>query len=285
MVMYILKNMGILLNAAAAISSRLGRGSTLIKTARPLYNRVLDFLYAETGTSATVGGETFSVCRQARNYVSLETDVYQYLKENIRPGSTVLDVGSFIGLYAILAARWTGKKGRVLTFEPTPTTLPVLHQHLAMNHVLGIVTPLACAIGRTHGVVEFFQHDEPYRNSVGTSDPDVVGNVSSVQVPMLSIDEACTLFAVKPDVMRIDVQGLEAEVLRGAKQTIQQCPHLKIIVEVHPQLWHLHDLDEAKFRALLKDLDLNASSPEGGPAVYAPDVHVVLQRTPEHVGT
>lgn len=264
-------------NFAAAISSRLGRDSRIIRVARPLYNQILDFFYAETGIPVTAAGENFLVCRQARNFVSLEQDVYTYLKANVCPGDTVIDVGSFIGLYAILSARLTKKSGRVFAFEPTPTILPLLHRHLAMNRVQGIVTPLSCAIGSTHGAVEFFQHDEPYRNSVGTSDPDVLTGTDTVQVPMLSIDDICTLFDVKPDVMRIDVQGLEAEILQGARKTIKQFPKLKIIIEVHPQLWSLHALDEAIFCNLLNDLGLVAYAPDGGPAIYAPDVHVVLR--------
>lgn len=262
--------------AAAAVSSHLGRNAPLVKRWRPTYDQALDFLYARSGMEVHVGEETLRVCPRVRNFAQIESDVYAYLHAHIRPGDTVFDVGSFLGIYAMVSARRTGPRGLVVSFEPTTTSLPFLHRHLVMNGMQTRVRVLACAVGRRSGTVEFFEHGDAYLNSVGVQDPSAaVGD--TVQVPMLSIDEACALFGWKPDVIRVDVQGLEAEVLQGAKLTIAKHPELKIIIEIHPQLWALHALDEAKFKAQLHDLGLDACAPDGGPPAYFPDAHLVLR--------
>jgi FkbM family methyltransferase len=243
-----------------------------------MYDRALDFLYAESGLAVAAGPETFLVCPRARNFVSLEADVYTYLKANVRPGNTVLDIGAFLGLYAIVSARFAGAAGRVIACEPTPSSLPLLYRHLAMNRVQQTVTTLPCAVGKLHGGVELFQHREAYRNAVGVKDPIAGDAAVAVRVPMLSIDEICALFELRPDVIRMDVQGLESEVLEGAAQTIGSCPMLKIIVEIHPQLWPSHGLTVQKFRRQVTQLGLTDTAPDGTVAAYSPDAHVVLQR-------
>lgn len=223
-----------------------------------------------------VGDETFKISPRVRNFAQVEREVYDFLRANIRHGATVLDVGSYLGIYAMISARLIGPRGLVVAFEPTATSLPFLHRHLAMNGVQDRVRVLACAVGRRAGMVDFFEHPDAYLNSVGVKDP-TASSAAAVRIPMLSIDEACELFQLSPDLIRVDVQGLEVDVLQGAAQTIKDHPHLKIIVEVHPHLWPLHDLDEAKFQAQLNDLGLTASVPAGGPPVWSPDAHLVLE--------
>jgi FkbM family methyltransferase len=265
-----------LTSSMAAVGSFLGRNTPLISALRPTYDRVLDFLYAESGMEVHVHEETLKICPRVRNFVQVESDVYAYLHAHIRPGDTVLDVGAYLGVYAMLSARKAGPQGQVIAFEPTSTSLPFLHRHLVMNGLQNRVHVLACAIGCSSAVVEFYEHSDAYLNSVGTKDPAATAS-TMIRVPMLSIDEVCTMFNLQPDLIRIDVQGFEAEVLRGAAQTIKNRPQLKIIVEVHPQLWALHNLDETKFKAQLRDLGLSTQAPNGGPATYLPDAHLVLQ--------
>jgi FkbM family methyltransferase len=268
-------------SAASVVSSRLGRDSLLVSTLRPAYIRALDFLYAESGMKVRVGDEILNICPRACNFAQVESDVYAYLRANIRPGDTVLDVGAYLGVYAMLSARQAGPQGRVIAFEPTTTSLPFLHRHLVMNGLQNRVRVLACAVGRRSGVVEFYEHTDAYRNSVGVQDPHAPSG-AVIRVPMLSIDEACAMFDLQPDLIRIDVQGLEAEVLQGAAQTIRQRPQLKIIIEVHPQLWPLHGLNEKSFKDQLSELGLLANTPNGNPAAFLPDAHLVLQTKKQH---
>ncbi len=69
---------------------------------------------------------------------------YEYQKqkifsEEIRPGDVVYDLGANVGFYSLLASFLVGPKGRVYSFEPLPSNLEFLRNHLALNKVSNCV--------------------------------------------------------------------------------------------------------------------------------------------------
>jgi hypothetical protein len=76
----------------------------------------------------------------------------------------------------------------------------------------------------------------------------------------------------------MDVQGFEHAVLSGARRVIRQGRgRLRIVLEVHPQLWPLQGVDEHGFDALLEELGLRAVPLVKSARRYEPDGHVVLE--------
>src|SRR5262249_7877782 len=158
----------------------------------------------------------------------------------------------------------------------TPSVAAVLRRHLALNRVSDRVHVLPVAVGSRTGQVELHDHSEPYRNSVGAADP-MGHQTGTLPVPMTTIDVACRERGISPTLIRMDVQGLEYEVLQGARDLIRDGRgKLRLVLEVHPQLWHLHGLDREKFTALLIELGLRARPLIEGQPLYCPDAHVIL---------
>ena len=86
--------------------------------ARSTYGYALKKLYARSGLPWMVHDEQVRIDPAARHLVPHEPEpaLFQFLAGTIRPGDVVLDVGAFVGIYAVLAARWSGPAGRVIAF-------------------------------------------------------------------------------------------------------------------------------------------------------------------------
>ena len=76
---------------------------------------------------------------------------------------------------------------------------------------------------------------------------------------MSTVDAVCESRGFEPTLIRMDVQGLELAVLKGARRTIASGrERLRIVLEVHPQLWPLQGTDALAFDATLRQLGLRA---------------------------
>jgi len=141
------------------------------------------------------------------------------LRTLIEPGMTIADIGANVGFYAVQMGQWVGAGGRVLAFEPDPFTFDLLRQRtsaatpanievrqFALGDARGTATLYCSAYNRADNRVGQ-RHDEP--------------NVEAIEIQVRTLDEVLAERGqTTVDAMKIDVQGLEANVLRGAKETI-----------------------------------------------------------------
>ena len=271
--------MALLTTAAALVSERIGRNHPLIRRLRPSYEWLLDASSGRRGVAWSVNGEAFRIDPRVRRLVArtTEPELWEYLKAQVGQHEQILDVGSFLGTYAVMMARWGGPATRVLAFEPTPSTVPTLQRHIALNGMSERVEVVNCALGSESGFVELHEHSDPYRNAIGVSDPNGVASGTS-RVKLSTLDIECQARALSPTLLRMDVQGFEYAVLQGSRDIIRRGKgRLRIVLEVHPQLWPLHDIDERRFDALLEELGLCAVPLLPNGPRYEPDGHVVLE--------
>jgi FkbM family methyltransferase len=142
------------------------------------------------------------------------------LKELVKPSSVVLDIGANIGVHTLLLARLVGPSGRVLSFEPTEFAIQKLRRNLDLNRDLAKrVTPFHFFLASSDGA------DVPA--SIYSSWPLVEGedlHAKHLGQPMptnaaraRSIDGVLAeLGGPSVQLVKIDVDGFESEVLRGA---------------------------------------------------------------------
>jgi len=144
------------------------------------------------------------------------------------PGMAVADVGANFGLYALLAARAVGARGRVHAVEPAAATVRVLEDNVARNR-LGAVTVHRCAAGAVRERRALVTHWHSTLNTLYAS--PLAPEAGREEVDVRPLDE---LVPAPLDVLKIDVEGAELDVLEGARGLIAASPRLVALVEWNP---------------------------------------------------
>jgi FkbM family methyltransferase len=148
-----------------------------------------------------------------------------------REGDCVWDVGANIGYYSRLFAERVGQRGQVLAFEPDPRVLARLEQSV---RILGNVTIVPVALADRDGVMRFRQGLDAVGATGQLIDGDRASAEAWIQVSALRGDSAVARgMAAPPNVVKIDVEGFEAEVLRGLGALLERPSLRAVCVEVH----------------------------------------------------
>jgi FkbM family methyltransferase len=140
---------------------------------------------------------------------------------------TVVDVGANIGVYTRFLARLVGPDGHVYAFEPAPANYARLQ---ASTNRLGNVTALPVALGEGNGTVALFLSQDL---NVDHRTYDSRDGRVRLDVPLVQLDDYFPAGA-KIDFMKIDVQGHEYSVLRGAVRVLKENPSITIMMEFWP---------------------------------------------------
>jgi FkbM family methyltransferase len=159
-----------------------------------------------------------------------EFDTVEWFRSVVRPGMTALDVGANVGQMTLELAALVGPSGRVLAIEPGRGNLELLQLHLIENGMRDRVEVVEAACADVHGgEIEFFVAGE-HAASVGSghsiAGTDAIrrgaphSRVHRVCCARVSIDGLCSERDLRPDVIKIDVEGGELHVLRGAQRTL-----------------------------------------------------------------
>jgi FkbM family methyltransferase len=253
------------------------------------YGRILRALYSRRGLPWKVHDEVIRIDPDARHLVPHEPEpaLFDFLKRTLRPGDVVLDVGAFVGIYAVLAARWSGLDGRVIAFEPTPSSAALARKHLAFNGLgserVQLVEAAVSDRATRATLHQYDAHAMPYVNSLAQA-VDTDARAVTCDVSVVTIDEVCRELSVVPTLIRMDVQGAEIHALRGARETIRAAPHLSLVVEMHPQCWPAFGITEKDARETLRDLGLTARPLVEGEELFGRDTHAVLESGTPRIG-
>jgi FkbM family methyltransferase len=157
----------------------------------------------------------------------------------LKPGDTVLDIGGNTGGLAIAFSRIVGPQGNVFTFECNPRMIAWMNQDFEANGVGNIEIVNRAAYDRSNVQLKFFLDESFYASasSIYGSGPN------SIEVESLSLDDFLNQRRVSPRLIKIDVEGGEADVLEGGR-TFIETKHPVLILEFSPgasnfipQLW------------------------------------------------
>lgn len=143
----------------------------------------------------------------------------EFLKDRVvEPGDVILEAGTHHGELMLFLSRWIGMDGHLTTFEPVPLNTDVIARNIELNKIEN-VTLVRAAVGLKTG--RTWITDE--------SNAQVSGPGQGIEVDVVALDDYAHL---NPTLLKIDVEGFEAEVLKGAQNVLAKCP--KIHLELHP---------------------------------------------------
>ena len=145
----------------------------------------------------------------------------------LQVGDVVLEVGANIGAHTVRLAQLVGKEGKVIAFEPQRLCFQLLNGNVAINSLTNVYTYQKC-VGANEGYV-----------TVPELSPDEIHNWGGVSLEKTSKDtgervECITLDSLnltKCKLLKLDVEGMELQVLQGAVKLLDKCQPL-IYMEV-----------------------------------------------------
>jgi len=148
-----------------------------------------------------------------------EPKIFSFLDRYLKDGMVYVDVGANIGVYTLFAAKHVGITGKVLAFEPQPKTFSRLIENIKLSKLANIIAEQV-AVGEKEGELEIVI-DEDYSSISYTKHID--SKISAKNVcRMITLDtyfEAHQINSI--DYLKIDVEGFESYVLRGAEQILK----------------------------------------------------------------
>jgi FkbM family methyltransferase len=173
---------------------------------------------------------------QGRAY---EAETVALFARVLRPGDTVVDVGANHGYFTVLAGTLVGAKGRVEAFEPNPAVAAALARVLRRNGLDGRIPVHQAALSDREGWAEFFVSVSPVNDGLSSllaaSDAlehGVIRADHTIRVPTQTFDAFAERAGLgRVDLLKVDVEGAEAMVLRGMERTLAQRPPRRIVCE------------------------------------------------------
>lgn len=165
----------------------------------------------------------FKICVNPRFAKGVEYSLYKtgtyeagtlhIIRKILKNGDVVIDIGANIGLMSLFSSRLIGEKGKVFCFEPEPDTYEILKKNIALNKLNNIFT-YPFALGNTEEAALIYPNIEINRGAASILKTDGT-NGKRIQIKKLDnfiFDNNVTNIKF----IKIDVEGFELQVLRGA---------------------------------------------------------------------
>jgi FkbM family methyltransferase len=156
-----------------------------------------------------------------------EQEVFDKLFKVLRPGSVFIDVGAHIGRYSFPIAKLVSENGLVIAIEPDPLAFKALLMGVKLNNLRNVLA-LNIALGDSEGKAILCQKLATAASSIIEFDKCQ----RFVEVPLKRFDSVVEELRLKRvDAIKIDVEGAEIQVLKGAVNTITRFKPF-IVIEV-----------------------------------------------------
>jgi FkbM family methyltransferase len=197
-----------------------------------------------------------------------EKSELEFVRQSLRVGDSVLDIGANIGFFAMSMASFVGAEGHVQAYEPIAANAELLERSIRENRFGDRVTLRRAAVGAVPGEIrlaylplESGSHNSggAYLLGAGRTAPH---HHETVSVPMVRIDEEAFRRPVR--FIKIDVEGAELLVFRGARELLTTDRPI-ILSEIHPpQLTRVSGCRPADLIEEMRDLGYECALLENG---------------------
>jgi FkbM family methyltransferase len=175
------------------------------------------------------------------------------MKSTLRAGDTFWDIGANIGWFSLLASKIVGSDGRVFSFEPSPDVFSLL---CANTRGLKSICAIQCGVGNADTVATFAAQGASSSASFVEEITKINQHylpetpISKVEVNIRKLDTLVKDLG-RPRLAKIDVEGFELEVLKGATSLLSTA-RPTLIMEIHPSQLNLCGGNETSLFQLLR---------------------------------
>ena len=191
-----------------------------------------NILRYENGIAFNISTKKNSMSKSLILQEHTESNETKFLKKIIKPGQTVLDVGANMGWYSIHFSKWVGQSGKIFAFEPVPEIYEELTSNINLNFCQNIIV-FNCALGNQNESVLFNVSD--FEGGSGASSENLKFG-KEIKVSKRKLDDVMNEHNLDNiDFLKIDIEGGELNMLKGAEKLIEKYkPKLLLeIVDIH----------------------------------------------------
>lgn len=161
-----------------------------------------------------------------------------FVKQFLKPGMTVLDIGAHHGLYTLISSKIVGPEGRVFAFEPSRRERRALILNVWLNKIKFAisrnVTVQGLAVGEEDTETDLYVADDWAGAFNSLRPPNVSASTSKARVRVVSLDHWTAAHSVTTvNFVKLDIEGAELAALRGAQRLLAARPRPVLLVEVY----------------------------------------------------
>jgi len=232
-------------------------GGTLWRRFEALVNTSLDPTWPKRPLIATIAPEGLLLEVIPSDVIGMPIarfGVYEFatshlVRAYLLPGDVFVDVGANIGYYSVIAGAAVGRAGAVYAFEPSARIRARLERNVELNQMPQI-TVRPEAVAANAGVVRLIEPQGTGND--GLAYVDMNGGSAGVEVRAVRLDQLPDFFDRAPALIKVDVEGGEPEVFRGAAALLNRSDAPSIIFE---------SFELARDAALLRDYGYQVLQP------------------------
>ncbi len=166
---------------------------------------------------------------------SKEPETVQWIEANVKAGDAFYDIGANVGAYSFVADAAAGGGATVYAFEPSFATFSALSQNILLNRCQGRIVPFQVALWHETKVLMLEYSDVVPGAALHHLEEQAPSDSRKPVTPILSfrLDDFIRDFGLRPpNHIKLDVDGAEVNVLRGAEQTLADPALRSLLVEV-----------------------------------------------------
>jgi len=185
--------------------------------------------------------DTWITKYRARSFNDKEPEMLDWIDENLRDDDVLFDVGANVGIYSVYAAL-RNTKAIVYAFEPEYSNLNQLKQNIINNSLQSNITPFSIALGDNTGINYLQIQDITPGSALHTVSTESLKKTQTGHdvvwkegIACFTIDDLCEMTGIKPNLIKIDVDGNETEILNGGENTFRNKDLRSVFIEIDPK--------------------------------------------------
>jgi FkbM family methyltransferase len=172
-----------------------------------------------------------------------EDEILEYFCPN--KNDIVIDIGAYLGRYTFICSNKVGNNGKVISIEANPVVFEKLNKSIQLNNSHNII-PLNCAVFSKETQIQLFLRENSKNKVYSPHNTIMLGRdkltYDRSKKENFVIIKANILDTIVPSIgikhehikwIKIDVEGAELEVLKGAHKILSQSKDITILIEVH----------------------------------------------------